>query len=306
MNNHLKAYFFLLLTSLIWGIAGPIIKYTLQFIKPFSFLFWRLLITSLIYLPIFIIYKRRKNIRLKSAKIKKLIGLGFLGTTLCLVFLFVGLRYTTAIDSSLIGSIAPIVVIIGGAIFLKEEVTLQEKIGAVIAFLGSIITIIQPLFEKKFLAKENIYGNILIFISTLTWAIYCLLMRQSEKRDKTDPFILTSIGFFTGFITIIPFFIWESSTINHQSLAISPLALPGILYMSIFSSLIAYFTYNLGYSLIEASEATLFDYLKPIFAAPLAIIWLGEKITPFFLSGAFFIFLGVFLTEYKPLSNRLR
>jgi drug/metabolite transporter (DMT)-like permease len=76
-------------------------------------------------------------------------------------------------------------------------------------------------------------------------------------------------------------------------------AIPGILYMSAISSVIAYFTYNLGYSLIEASEATLFDYLKPIFAAPVALMWLGEQITLPFLVGAGLIFLGVVLTEIR-------
>jgi drug/metabolite transporter (DMT)-like permease len=70
--------------------------------------------------------------------------------------------------------------------------------------------------------------------------------------------------------------------------------------MSIISSIVAYFTYNLGYSLIEASEAVIFDYLKPILAAPIAVVWLGEQITLPFLLGAGIIAAGVVLTEYRP------
>lgn len=299
MNNRLKANLSLLLTALIWGIAGPVIKYTSRFIKPFSFLFWRFFVTSLISLPIFLFYQQKKKIKLSGKRIKKLIFLGFLGAVAPLIFLFIGVRYTTAIDSSLIGCLAPIMVIIGGAVFLKEKVTNQEKIGAILAFLGSIITIIQPVLEHKAFALKNMSGNILILLSTIIWAVYCLFLRRSENKDKTDPFILTVAGFFIGLIVIIPFLFWETSSTIQKPLTINPLALPGILYMSIFSSIIAYFTYNLGYSLIEASEATLFDYLKPVFAVPLAVFWLGEKITFPFLIGAIFIFLGVFLTEYK-------
>lgn len=312
MNKRLKAYILLLLTALIWGIASPVIKYTLRFIQPFSFLFWRFLIASLVFLPIFFAYKKAKSIKLTTKKILKLSCLGFLGTTLTLSLLFIGYNYTTAIDGSLIYSIAPIIVIIGGAIFLKEEVTKMERVGAAFTFIGSIVTIAQPILEGKSLALKNVYGNILILISALVWAGYCLLVRQFEAKEKTDPFILTSIGFFAGFITIIPFFLYESLTTNDylKSVFLSerslfyfdPAALPGILYMALISSVIAYFTYNLGYSLIEASEATIFDYLKPVFAAPLAVVWLGEKITLPFLAGACLIFLGVFLTEYKPKS----
>jgi len=309
MNKRIKAYIALLTTAIIWGIASPVIKYTLQFIEPFSFLFWRFLIVSIIFLPLFFFYKAKKSIKLSFKKILKLSSLGFLGTTLCLSLLFIGYKFTTAIDGSLIYSIAPIMVIIGGALFLKEKVTRMEKIGACFAFSGSIVTVIQPFLEGKTFALTNMFGNILILTSAIAWAAYCLLMRRSEDKEKTDPFILTAISFFTGLITIIPFFLYEAFSANDylQSVYLSTQsifslnlsALPGILFMSIFSSVIAYFTYNLGYSLIEASEATIFDYLKPVFAAPIAVLWLGEKITLPFLAGAGLIFLGVFLTEYK-------
>ncbi len=297
-NKRTTAYFALLITTVIWGIAAPVIKYTLQFIQPFSFLFWRFLITSIVFLPLFFIYKKKKKIKLTLNKIIKLSVLGFLGTTFGLSLLFVGFNYTTAIDGSLIYSIAPILVVIGGAIFLKEVVTKMERIGTILAFLGSFIVVIQPLLEGGAFASKNIYGNILIFISAVSWAAYCLLVRKFEFKEKTDPLILTAIGFFAGSITIIPLFLLEQST-SFQLLTINHLALPGILFMSLLSSVVAYFTYNLGYALIEASEAVIFDYLKPLIATPLAVLWLGERITPPFLLGGSIIALGVFLTEYK-------
>lgn len=302
MTNRIKAYFSLLLTSIIWGIASPVIKYTLSYIEPFAFLFWRFLITGLVFLPILIIYLKKKKIKLTFAKIRQLSALGFLGTTLSLGLLFLGYKYTTAVDGALIYSTAPIIVIIGGALFLTETITKQERWGAFIAFLGSIVTVSQPILEGQALALTNLAGNLLVFCSAVVWAVYCLWLRKTETEEKTDPLVLTALGFFSGLITIIPFFLWENS-ITHQQLIINHSALPGIFYMSLFSSIIAYFSYNLGYSLIEASEAVLFDYLKPLFAVPLAAIWLKEPITLSFLAGAALIALGVFLTEYKPQKN---
>jgi len=303
MNKRIKAYILLLTTSIIWGIASPVIKYTLQYIEPFAFLFWRFLLVSIIFLPIFFVYKEKKNIEVNLKKFISLSALGALGTTVSLSLLFLGYKYTTAIDGSLIYSTAPIFIVIGGAFFLKEEVTSREKLGAGIAFFGSIVTIIQPILEGKAFAIENTKGNILIFLSAISWAVYCLIMRKKEDKDKTDPLILTAISFFAGFITIIPLFLIENSQLYTNCISIVyPLninALPGILYMSILSSVVAYFTYNLGYSLIEASEATLFDYLKPVFSAPVAMLWLGEQITLPFLIGAGLIFTGVILTETR-------
>lgn len=309
MDKRKKAYLALLTTTIIWGFASPVIKFTLGFIPPFTFLFWRFLLTTLIFLPVFFVYKRKKKIKLRGRQWLKLAGLGFLGTSLSLSLLFIGYNYTTAIDGILIYSIVPIMVIIGGGLFLKEEITKQERIGAGLAFSGSLVTVIQPALEGKTFALQNIEGNLLILLSAIVWASYCLMMRKTENQEKTDPLILTALSFFVGLVTIIPLFLYETGLFNPEiglanvwgliSLPASIQALGGIFYMAVFSSVIAYFTYNLGFSLIEASEATLFDYLKPVFGAPLAVIWLGEKITLPFLAGAGLIFLGVFLTEYK-------
>ncbi len=299
MSSRNKAYVFLLLTTVIWGIASPVIKYTLEFISPFAFLFWRFLLTCLILTPILLVYIKKKKIKLSFSKFIKLGSLGLLGITFSLSLLFVGYNYTTAIDGILISSMSPLIVIIGGGLLLKEEVTRREKTGSLIAFLGTIVTVIQPLLEGQALALQNIKGNFLILLSAIAWAAYCLLIKKVETRDKNDPLVVTSIGFIVGFFSIIPLFLLEAVKLNTPLTLPSLPSLPGIVYMSLFSSIIAFLTYNMGYALIEASEATLFDYLRPVFAAPLAVLWLNEALTLPFLTGAFLITLGVVITEYR-------
>jgi DME family drug/metabolite transporter len=69
--------------------------------------------------------------------------------------------------------------------------------------------------------------------------------------------------------------------------------------MALISGALGYFLFSLGQKSIEASEATVFSYIKPIFAVPLAVIWLGEKITVPFIIGSIIITLGVAVAEIK-------
>jgi len=283
------AYLSLLVTAIIWGVAVAVIKYTLSFIDPLSFLFFRFLLSSVILLPFFLILIRRQPIAKKD--FLNLFFLGTLATTIVLGFLFIGMQYTTAIDTSLISVLGPIMIVFGGAYFLKEKVTGREKIGLSIAVLGSLIAIIEPLLKTNSY-PQALFGNSLVFLSYLVWAGYTLFYKKSSP--KYHPLIVTFFSFFSGLITLTPIFlIHNSSFIIHHS------ALPGILYMSIFSSCLAYFTYNLGVSLIEASEASVFEYLKPIFTAPLAFFWLKETITLPFLLGAIIIAIGVAISEWR-------
>ena len=290
------AYLSLLITSIIWGVAVVVIKYTLNFIDPLSFLFFRFVISVIVLLPFFLVFIRKHPISKKD--FLKLFLLGTLSTTITLYLLFWGIQYTTAIDVSLISVLGPILIVFAGAHFLKEKVTKREKIGLSIAVFGALIAIIEPLFKRNN-HPQALFGNFLVFLSYIVWATYIILYKKDSF--KYHPLTITFFSFFSGLLTLAPIFLIKNFPITHHSLLIilPSKAIPGILYMSLLSSCVAYFTYNLGVSLIEASEATLFDYLKPIFTAPLAFFWLKEQIALPFLIGAIIITIGVVISEWR-------
>lgn len=297
-KKRLTAYLLLILTAAIWGVAAPVIKVTVAVLPPFTFLFWRFLLTSLIFLPFFLWRVKKEKETLTS--LLPLIPLGFLGVPATLVFVFLGFERTSAMDGVVIATLAPIFIIIGGVLFLKEKVNRMEQIGLILAVAGTITIVAQPLLENGLFASQNLTGNLLILVSNFIWTAYVLTSKEEFKRHS--PFIITAVSFFVGLVTILPLVLLEQqeNIFNFQSLVVERSAFWGLAYMTILSSVVAYFTFQWGLSLIEASEATLFAYLQPIFAAPVALFWLGEKISFPFLLGAAIITLGVLLTEYRP------
>lgn len=285
------AYLALILAAFIWAVATPIIKYTLNFASPLSFLYFRFLAASLIVaIPVCL-----KIIKIKPTKKDWLayLLLGFLCTPLNLYLLFIGLQRTTAINASLISITSPFLAAIGGALFLKENVSKKERFGIGIAIFGTIFTIIQPLFDNVSQIGSHIGGNLLVFSGTLVWVIFALLVK---KFRHLDPFLLSSFSFIIGLFCLFPFV-----SLNTKYLILNTKAIPGILYIGIFSSVVAYFAHIYGLTKIEASEAEVFTYLQPFFAVPLSVIFLGEKITLPFLLGAALIATGVYISNF---SNR--
>lgn len=296
MPNRFIAYLLLLTTVAVWGVAAPVIKYTLQFIPPFSFLFWRMLINSVIVAPLLFFHLKKNPV--KASDWPKLILLGLLGTSATLGLIFLGFDRTTSLDGVLLVSISPIFIVIGGALFLKEQVTRLERIGLAVAVAGTLTAISEPILEAGAFAIENLFGNLLVMGSVFTWTAFVLAAKEDYKRHS--PFLITSFSFLVGLATFFP------ATLLEKSLSIPSFeAIPGILYMSLASSIVAYMLHGYGLKFIEASEASLFYYLQPVFAAPFALLWLGEKITTAFLLGAAIIALGVVLTEYRPGKLRL-
>jgi len=80
------AYLALLTTAVIWGLAPPVIKYTLRFLSPVSFLFYRFLIAStLVTLPLLLKLKKAKP---SKKDLLLYLFLGFLAGPLNLLLLF--------------------------------------------------------------------------------------------------------------------------------------------------------------------------------------------------------------------------
>lgn len=292
------AYLALLVTSVIWGFAPPVIKYSLNFISPVVFLFYRFLFTSMIFIIPLIV----RLIKLKPS-LKELfdyLWIGFIGTPLSLYLLFVGIQKTSAIEASLISIISPILVVIGGVLFLKEKVTKMEQLGIILALAGTIMALVQPIFESGGAIGKNISGNLLVLLGTITWAGFTLLTKKQNK--KLDSFTLSSSSFILGLILITPLIFFEgnlnfASQFSYFSNNLSVFL--GIVGMVVFGSVIAYTTYIYGVSKIEASEATIFTYLQPVFAIPFSMIFLKETVSLYFWVGAFFIMAGVFICEYR-------
>ncbi|PIS12465.1 hypothetical protein COT70_00765 [candidate division WWE3 bacterium CG09_land_8_20_14_0_10_47_33] len=309
-KNRLLAYLAMLLTVAIWGVAGPVIKVTLRDIQPFTFLALRFFINTIVISPILYLYLKTRppdppTPRLRWASLPRLFFLTLLGTTSTLALIFLGMDRTSALDATLISATAPLFIVIGGSLVcikgvvcLKETVTQWEKIGLTIALAGVGITILQPFLEQGIFAKGNLLGNLLVFASNFTWAAFTLFAKEDFRRYT--PFLITASSFIFGFFTFLPLALLENPnllvTIYHLPLT----ARLGVLYMSLFSSVVAYFTYAWGVEKIEASKAALFLYLQPLFAAPFAYLWLGEKVTPAFIFGAAVIATGVVLTESRP------
>lgn len=291
-----RAYIELLIVSLIWGMAAPIIKYTLGGFSPAVFLTYRFFISAVIAVFFFIFFgiklpKDRKTL------IFTIIN-GFLLTTVGLGLLFLGIDKTNSVDSNLISAMAPVTIAIAGVIFLKEHVTKRESIGLLIALAGTFITILEPIFKngESFAGLE---GNLLVFASVIA-ATATAVLSKKILRSGVDAETVTNLSFIVGFLSLAPFVLPQVFASKFEVLSSVPLSYHlGVLYMAVLSGTFAYILWHRAEKSIEVSEVGLFAYLYPIFGIPLSILWLNEKITPPLIIGSVIIALGVFLAQFK-------
>lgn len=298
----LKAYIYLIIASAIWGIAGPVIKFTLKELPPFTFLTYRFFLSSLVLTPL--IFTKQVRFPQKLREVGLFILIGLLGTTVNIGLLFWGLNLTSVLDETIIAMVAPLGVVVAGSLFLKEHITKIEKSGIVIALIGTLFVIVQPILESggSIFSYKNLLGNVIVLFSNLAWIAYVIISKLGLKNFRFEPMSLTIGSFIVGFFSILPFSILETGSFAKAVHLIKVASLPthaGVAYMALLSGAVAYFLYQLGQKTIEASEAILFTYLQTVFAVPLAVVWLKEAVTLPFIAGSVLTVLGIGIAEYK-------
>jgi drug/metabolite transporter (DMT)-like permease len=278
----------LLLVAVIWGVASPVIKYTLDGFSAEIFLTYRFGISTILAIIIFAITG------LHLPKDKNTVFLiflyGFLNSVVSLGFLFFGMENTTVLEAGLITLASPLLISTAGVYFLHEHVTKREKIGMMIAILGTALTIVGPI---------HFSGNLMVFGYVISTLITTLLVKKLLKKD-VSPIVLTNTSFMIGFICFALYVLFSGSLPSLYTIYNIPYTYHlGVAYMAIISGTFAFWLSNKAQKSIEIGEQSLFSYLYPLFSLPLAVIWLGEKVTSMHIIGGVIIIIGVAIAEIK-------
>lgn len=292
-----RAYIELLIVAAIWGMAAPIIKFTLGGFSPAVFATYRFFISAMLAFVIFA-FTGIKFPKSPRAILGTILN-GILLTTVAIGLLFLGLNKTTSVDSNLISAMSPIIIAACGVIFLNERVTKRESIGMLLALTGTVVTIIDPVLELKN-GLGGMEGNLLVLTSVVVGAVTALLAKKL-LRNNVDAGFATNLSFIVGFITMLPI----ALALNPgKNLITGIVSTPfkyhlGVLYMAVLSGSLAYYLWHKAEKTIEIGEVNLIGYLYPIFGAPLSILWLKEGIDLPFIIGGVLIIAGVALAQIK-------
>jgi len=291
MKSHrLTAYLLLIIVSIIWAIAGPVIKYVLGELPPLTFLLYRFTVSSVVAVVTFLF--TGFHLPKKLSTIFLLISYGFITSTVSLGLLFVGLKQTSVLEMSLLSLIGPLMIALSGVIFLNEHITKKEKIGMGIALIGTILTVFEPLISDG-MGFSRISGNLLIILYLVANTVSVVLCKKL-LRLGVSPSLMTNLTFIVGFITTLPLAVGQ---VNFSHLSFYSIL--GIVFLAVLSGNLAYYLSNKAQKSIEVGEAALFSYLYPLLAMPLAVIWLHEKITLPYIIGAIIVAIGVVIAELK-------
>jgi len=278
----------LIIANIIWGATPPIFKWALEDITPFTLAFLRFFLATIIFLP----FIRGHSLTIRKKDWGKVFMLTFIGIFIHISFFFLGLELTRSINAPVIGSAAPIFLMIAGIIFLKEHPGKRKILGGIIGLIGVLIIVLLPALGKGF--DGAILGNLFLIISTLGAVFHAVILKELSKDYNPIPLVFWSFAI----VSFMFFPMFVNDAVNNHSLSnIGFQGLFGVLFGGIFASAAAYYLFYSAMKYLLASEVGLFTYIDPVAALIIAAPLLGEVPTSTYFLGALLVFLGIYVAE---------
>ena len=296
-RNLVLAIILLIASSFFWSgnfFSGKIAY--LSDLSPFKLSFFRWILALLILLP-FTYAQIIKDLEYYKKNILLMTVISILGVTIFNSFTYISLRTTMVINSTLMASVAPVMMIGFSWLIFRTKTTTLQFTGIVLSLLGAFAIVLKGNLNNLY----NLYftaGDLWMLAAVVSWCLYSVLLKKIDS--KTSQLANLEVMIIIGVIFIIPFYIMES--FNSTYLPSTGLDLAIIGYVAVFASIVAFFSWNKGVSIIGPNRASLFLHLIPVFSAIWAISFLNEKFAFFHVIGVLFILSGIILSNIK-LSN---
>lgn len=257
--------------------------------------FYRLSLAAVFYWGLARI-KNRPVWQSLDGKQKKLTVLSGLFLAAHFAFWITSLEYTSVASSVVLVQSAPVFVVIGSMIFLKERPTFLMLIGIAVALAGAIV-----ISAADFRAEHSsLIGNILAMSGALAIAGYLLIGRK--LRPRIDTMIYVSVVYTSAAIVTFFLAVLSGNSFFHYNVQ-TFVFLAAIAFVP---QVIGHTSFNWALKYFSAATVSIVALGEPIGASILALIILGERLTLLKILGGGVIIAGlcaVLISETREYNN---
>jgi len=164
----------------VWGASFIATKIALMDMQPVTVVWVRFAIGVLI---LGIVVLVRKQFKLpKRSEILYFIVLGFLGITFHQWLQSTGLVISKASTTAWIVATTPLFIAMLSWIFLREKLNWAQIAGIGLATIGVLLVLNEGDISSLSIGEFGNYGDFLIFISAINWAVFSVISRRGLER----------------------------------------------------------------------------------------------------------------------------
>ena len=277
-----------LFTSIALKINRGNVFEVLAFRFLFAYIIYKILAVSKI------VVLRKEKISMDN---KKICILSILYPILYFLSEVFGVKLTSSSETGLIVALMPVFIAVLASFFLKEKLNFVQYIFIFISVIGVLLINLE-----NFSAKGNFLGLGILLVGVILASAYNILSRSiSIEYTPTEIsyFMIRTGAVFFNLILMI-------SKIRKNELELYFVSLKNldflaaILYLSIFSSILAFFLVNYSLSKLEAAKVSAFYNLSTVISVAAGVLILKENFSFLKFIGMLVIITAVYgISVYK-------
>lgn len=306
LSTLLRSHLALLAVNLIYGANYIIAKGLMpHLIGPSGFIVLRVIGATLLF---WLFRALTKHHPIAWVDFPRLVLCAVFGVAVNQLFFFNGLNLTSPINSAIIMTANPILVLVIASFLIGEKITKIRVIGIIAGATGAVMLILSG--ADGLALSGNPTGDLMILVNALSYAIYLVIVKP--LMQNYGPLTVISWVFLIGSFLVIPVGwnqFWEIDWSVFKSSDWFSLS-----FVIIGTTFLAYLLNIFAIKTLSPGTVSSYIYLQPITASIFAVLfaWLGWAsvnysggITPVKVLSALLIFVGVYLVS-KPGIDRAR
>jgi len=231
---------------------------------------------------------------LRGRNLLPLIVLGLVQPVIYFLCESYGISLTNSTFSGVIIALSPIVGLALGAMFLREYPTKAQVGFSFLSIAGVILMTLQQTSD----GVVKPLGVLLLVMAVLSGTSYNLLSRKASHFSALEQ---TYVMMFIAAVCFTALAVWDCRT--DLSLLLAPLSslpfMTSVLYLSVFSSNIAFLSLNYANSMLPVARVTSFCNLTTVISLFAGVIFLHEPFGWVSLLASIVIIIGVWGVQRK-------
>ncbi|MCF6291185.1 MAG: DMT family transporter [Desulfobacterales bacterium] len=188
--------------------------------------------------------------------------------------MFESLRYTTALNTSVIFTLVPGISGIYSALFLKERLGRARLLALAFGMVGAVWVIFRGDIHRL-LALEVNHGDLLFLAGCFMMAAYTPLVKRVHKQESMVVMTFWVLTTGVGWLLILSFS--QLAAVDWPGVSIEVWA--GIVYLAVFSTIITFYLTHVSTLYLGPTRVMAYSYFYPAFV--LVIDWgFGHGLPP--------------------------
>ncbi len=284
------AWLLLSITSLCWSANTIFAKLAVGEVSPITLVALRWLLVLLMLAP----FARRPLIRdwpTLRPQLARIALMGAFGYTSFNVLFYVAAHHTTAVNLGITQAVMPIFIFLIAFVRFRIAVTPLQVVGVIAAMAGVMLVVAQGDWGRLVAVQFN-SGDLISLSAVLLYAAYTVSLRS---RPLVSPLSFFAVLAAAAFVTSLPLAAYE--WLVGDLLWPTETGWVLIVAIALLPSLLGQLLFIRAVEIVGPGRAGLFVNLTPVFAAGLAVGFLGESFRWYHGAALGLVFLGIWASE---------